>query len=200
MNGNHLMVLGTGTADIFDRVVEEANREAGFSLVKMPASFGPSDQLAFVGRQVPVISFFAGLHRDYHQPSDDFERLNLAGMRRIALFASQVAASIADATPRPRYVGSDAPPGKSRPVFGCVPDLAYDGQGVALGTLTPGGPAERAGLKAGDVVVQFGGRPIAGTPEFAVELGKHHSGDLVKVQVQRGQQHLNFDVTLDPSK
>src|SRR5690606_20268026 len=79
-----LIVHGTGTAKEFDALVDRFGKEHGFQITKKPGGFGPSDHASFYGAKVPVLFYFTGTHTDYHRPSDDFDKLNIAGMRRVA--------------------------------------------------------------------------------------------------------------------
>jgi hypothetical protein len=108
-----LTVGGTGSAAEFSALVDDLNRHYGFQLTKSPAGFGPSDHLPFYGRKIPVMHFFTGLHEDYHKTSDRWEKLNLAGMRRIAGMVTEVVVALANARERPKYV-APAPPLRSR--------------------------------------------------------------------------------------
>ena len=108
-----LTVGGSGSATEFSPLLDDLNRQCGFKLTKSPAGFGPSDQLPFYGRQVPVMHFFTGLHEDYHKTTDRSEKLNLAGMRRIAGMVTDVVVALANAPQRPKYV-APAPPFRSR--------------------------------------------------------------------------------------
>jgi len=104
-----LTVGGVGTAARFGELLDQANRSHRFQLAKSPAGFGPSDQLTFHARRVPVMHFFSGLHEDYHKPTDDPEKLNLPGMRRIAEIVGEITVALANGEDRPQFVWAEAP-------------------------------------------------------------------------------------------
>jgi len=104
-----LTVGGVGTAARFGDLLDQANRSHRFQLAKSPAGFGPSDQLTFHARRVPVMHFFTGLHEDYHKPTDDPEKLNLPGMRRIAEIVGEITVALANGEDRPQFVWAEAP-------------------------------------------------------------------------------------------
>jgi hypothetical protein len=199
-----LIVHGTGTAMEFDALVDRLGKEAGFEITKKPGGFGPSDHSSFYGAQVPVLFFFTGSHKDYHRPSDDHDKLNIGGMRRIGDLVVQVATTLAEAEERPKYVevkgAGDLGGGGDRPYFGSIPDFAQEEPGYALSGVTKGGPADRAGLKAGDNIVQFGDSKIGNLEDFDSALRKYKAGDKVPVVVKRGGQQVNLEVTLDPPR
>jgi hypothetical protein len=199
LRNDQLMVLGTGTSKLFEELADRVPAE-GLKIAKLPVGAGPSDQLAFYSHNIPVLHFFTGVHSDYHRPSDTFETLNVPGMRRVAKYVEEVATAIASA-PRPEFVATPARKmglsSGNRPLFGSVPDFGSEGDGFRLAEVLEGGPAAKAGLKAGDVVVEFGGEKIGGLEEFTAALEKHKAGDKVKTVVRRGAETLSFEVTLD---
>ena len=90
--------------------------------------------------------------------------------------------------------------GGTRPYFGSIPDFGRETAGYALMDVKQGGPADRAGIRSGDVVIQFGKSKIGGLEDFDSALRNYKSGDKVPVVVQRGEQELSFTVTLDPPR
>jgi putative serine protease PepD len=90
------------------------------------------------------------------------------------------------------------------PVVGVVLDLTYRGNGARIqpaggsrAPVTPGGPAERAGLQPGDVIVDVDGEPVGSYEEFVVSIRSHQPGETVQLTVQRGGEEFQVDVTLD---
>lgn len=78
------------------------------------------------------------------------------------------------------------------PVIGALVDPYYEGEGVQVATeaqggqepVTPGGPAEAAGLKAGDVIVAIDGRPVTDADELIVAIRARAPGDAVILTVR----------------
>ena len=60
-----------------------------------------------------------------------------------------------------------------------------------------GSPADKAGLKKGDVMISFGGAAIANLQDFTFQLRSRKVGDVVKVIVLREGKELSVDVTLE---
>lgn len=199
LRDDKLMVNGSGTAKSFDALLDRLNSRYGFLLAKSPSGYAPSDQMLFYAKQVPVLQFFTGTHEDYHRPSDDFEKLSVSGMRRIALFVTDLAAAIGDGDRRPEYVALTPPvrTGGQRPYFGSIPEFAHNGQGYILSGVVKGSPAERAGLQQGDVIVRFGGSKVGNLEDFDAALRRYHGGDRVPVIALRGNQERTFEVTLE---
>jgi hypothetical protein len=200
-----LIVHGTGTASEFDGLADRFGKQFGFQVTKKPSGFGPSDHSSFYGAKVPVLFFFTGSHKDYHRPSDDVDKLNVAGMRRVGDLVADVAIALAEAPDRPHYQevqggGETLGGGGDRPYFGSIPDFAQEEPGYALTGVTKGGPAERAGIKAGDIIIQFGDSKIGNLEDFDSALRKFKAGDKVPVVVKRGAQPVKLEVTLDPPR
>lgn len=202
LNENKLILQGCNTAAEFDGIVDRLNERLAFQITRKPGGFGPSDHSSFYAKQVPVIHFFTGTHSDYHRPSDDVEKLNLEGMRRIAELVAGMAIEIAEAPQRPTYQRSTAgmPRGggdSSRPYFGSVPDFSQDQPGYALMSVSEEGPAEKAGLKGGDIIVRLGESKIGGLEDFDSALRKFKAGDKVPVTILRDKQERVVEVILE---
>ena len=203
LQDDKLIVHGTGTATTFDAMVDDLNSSYDFEITKSPGGFGPSDHTSFYTKKIPVLHIFTGSHRDYHRPSDDVDKLNIIGMRRIGEFVGDITAAIAGADERPVYQETKRPEmarGGSRPYLGSIPDFSREVEGYALMGVSPGSPAERAGIKEGDVIIQFGESKIGGLEDIDGALRKYKAGDSVPVVVLRGEDEQTISVTLDPPK
>lgn len=205
LKDNKLIVYGTGTAKEFDALVDDLNKKYEFDITRKPGGFGPSDHASFYGKKIPVFHLFTGTHTDYHRPSDDADKLNIEGMRRITALTTEMVARIADADQKPTYVenkkhesiASSGTPGSGvRPYFGSIPDYADEVDGLPLTGVSPGGPADKAGVKGGDIIVQFGESKISGIEDFEGALRKHKAGEKVKVKILRGKDMVELEVTL----
>ena len=204
LTDNKLVVYGTGTAKTFDDMIEEFNKDYQFKITKHPGGTGPSDHATFYAKKIPVFHFFTGTHKQYHRPSDDFDLINLPGMVKVTQLVTQVAETIAAAPERPEFVQvkskrTDRPAG-DRLYFGSIPDFAGDQPGYAIMGVTSGGPAEKAGLKSGDVIVQLGENKIGNLEDFDSALRKFKAGDKVPVVVKREGKDVKLEVVLDPPR
>ena len=195
---NKLTVYGTGTAESFDALVNETNKRYGFEIKKEPSGYGPSDHQSFYQAKVPVFHFFTGTHKDYHRPSDDSDKVNVDGMAKITRMVGDIVESLADREAAPKYVQIKRKPrvGGSRPYLGTVPDLTRDVEGYALLSVTDDGPAARAGIKGGDVIVRFGDRRIGSLDDIDRALREHKPGNKVNVVVQRDGEEIELTVKL----
>ncbi|TWU01786.1 M28 family peptidase [Neorhodopirellula pilleata] len=194
---NELTVYGTESADVMDTILDEANSKAGFKLDRIGSGYGPSDHASFYGAGVPVLFFFTGLHSDYHRPSDDFEKLNLDGMRRITDMICQVSERLATIPERPVYnqTENNVQIRRQLTVFMGV-QLSQQPAEVVFSSILADGPAEAAGLLAGDRLVAVGGKPITQLDALFEQLRRRSPGDKLPLEVRRGDEVLKLDVTL----
>ncbi|MEJ7637934.1 MAG: M20/M25/M40 family metallo-hydrolase [Singulisphaera sp.] len=200
-----LTVYGTGTTPGIDTLVDALGKSSGFAIKKIADGFGPSDQQSFYVKDIPVLFAFTGTHRDYHRPSDDTERINFPGMERIADFAELLVLDLARRPERPAFVKvarrggrGGADPGRVAvsAYLGSIPSYDDDNKGVKLSGVREGSPAEKGGLKGGDVIVGFGGKPVATIYDYTESLGRYKPGDTVDVVVKRDGTETKLKVTL----
>ncbi|REJ95871.1 MAG: M20/M25/M40 family metallo-hydrolase [Planctomycetota bacterium] len=197
---DRLTVFGTGTSPAWDAWIDAAAEEEGLVLAKKPEGFGPSDHSSFYAKQIPVLHLFTGTHSDYHRPTDDWDKINFEGIERIADLVETLTVEVARTEERPEYVEvqgrASMTRSGSRPYFGSIPDFSSDADGYALQGVAPGSPAEKGGLKGGDVIIKFGGAAIGGLDDFDLALRKYTAGQEVEVVVRRGAEEVTVSVTL----
>lgn len=201
--GPALTVGGVGTAVEWTKVIADANATAHLKLTSNKGGFGASDHSSFYAIDTPVLFFFTGAHEDYHKPSDTADRLDYRGMGRVLEFATTVARRVADAPLPPTFQKvTDEGAGERRGFkvrTGAIPEYGFEGPGVKLSGARGGSPADKAGLKAGDIVVSFGGRDIRNIYDYMYALGDHKAGDVVTLVIKRGAGTLTLVVTLEAS-
>jgi len=203
LDDDKLIVQGVDTSPEFGPLIDATNQHQHFKITRQPGGFGPSDHSSFYAQKIPVMHFFTGAHKDYHRPSDDFDKINVAGMRRVAEMVAEAAEALATAEQRPEFVQTKAPAsmgGGDRPYFGSIPDFAPTEPGYWLSGVTHAGPAEKGGLKAGDGIIRLGDSRIGNLEDFDSALRKHKAGEKVPVVVKRAGQELTLTVTLDPPR
>ncbi len=203
MKSDTVFVLGSKTSSEWDGILREASaRDAGL-VVKSDSStpFGSSDQQSFYAKKLPVLFFFTGLHPDYHRPSDTWDKVNAEGTARILRLVADVLERAGRSPQRlaftPLPEAAPARSGSFRVYLGTIPDYAATVEGVTLQGVREGGPAEKAGLKAGDVIVEFAGKKIRNVEEYTVVLSEIKPGVPVAVVVLRGSDRLTL--TLIPA-
>lgn len=196
---NDLIVYGTGTSSKWINILDDKN-EYDLNLTFNEEGFGPSDHSSFYGKKVPVLFFFSGTHSDYHKPSDDADKINVAGQEKVLRYIYDVALTITNSETRPDYISVERKDtGKmtgTKVYVGTVPDFAGEVDGYKLGGVTDGSPAAKAGLQAGDIITQFGDKKISNIYDFTYALGNYVPGDKVKVIVKRGEENIDVEIEL----
>ncbi len=200
LEGDRLTVFGTGTAPVWNDWLEPAAEATHLQLAKKPEGLGPSDHASFYARRIPVLHLFTGTHSDYHRPSDDWDKINYAGMTQVIDLVESLVVRVAEATEPPQYVEvqgrASIERDGARPYFGSIPDFSSDAEGYAIQGVAPGSPAELAGVKGGDVIVRRGGSQIGGLDDFDLALRKFSAGQEVEVVVLRSGQEVTLKATL----
>jgi hypothetical protein len=199
LKDSSLIVYGTGTSSSWKDILNKYN-DYGFKLTFNDEGFGPSDHSSFYGKKIPVLFFFTGTHEDYHKPSDDTEKINLAGEKNILDYVYDIAMDIDNTPERPDYLLVEKKQtGQmfARKVYvGTVPDFASNVDGYKISGVSEGSPAQLAGLQGGDIIISFGGKKISNIYDFTYALGDFVPGDVVDVIVKRGKEQITFQVKL----
>ena len=85
------------------------------------------------------------------------------------------------------------------PIIGVVLNTAYTGQGAEISEITPGGPAQEAGFRVGDVITGFNGRQVADSTELVVAIRSYAPGEQIEITVSRNGQSSTIPLTLGSS-
>ena len=200
---NRVTVFGAHSANQLSGIVAAEAAKLGLE-IRESDGIGRSDNISFYNNKVPALHFFSGIHADYHRPGDTWDKLNYDGMSRIADLVLGIARRIADATEQIKFVAlpslqpasdaGEAPP--LRAYFGSIPDYDSGDAGVRLAGVSPGSPAALAGLREGDVIIQFAGARIQNIEDLMEQLGAKKPGDQVEVVVLRSGAPLTAKATL----
>ena len=207
---NTVTVFGTGTALEWEQVVNAASARLAqpLKLAFSPDGYGPSDHASFTAAGVPVLHFFTNTHVDYHRPTDDWDKIDGEGIARIAELGADVAGSLAGRggtvavaiTPvrqerPPAPTGGEASRGYG-PYFGTIPDMTPRDFGLRITGVREGSPAEKAGLRGGDVIVEFDGKPVEDIYAYTYALRDKKPGDVVRVVVEREGTRITMTAVL----
>jgi hypothetical protein len=198
---------GVGTGSTFKTILEQAQKqEPNFKIEYSAGGYSASDHTSFVAKKIPVLFFFSGLHSDYHKPSDTWDKINAPSAAQLLNLVGDVAVQLAEAPSRPTFITvvEDKPVsgggGGYGPYFGSIPDFGEVKDGVRFSDVRPGSPAAKAGLKAGDILVQFGDKPIHNLYDFTDALRRSKVGEVVEVKVLRDGQPVTASVKLEQRK
>ena len=193
----NVMAYGVATGVGFDAVLKQANEGLGLNVKPSADGFGGSDQTAFVTAGVPVLFFFTGSHSDYHKPSDTADKLNVADQALICALVYKTAAILDAAPNRPKFVKVETPKmsgGFGGTGLGTLPDYAYEGKGLRLSGVRANSPADRAGLKAGDIIVKLGDFKIENIYDYMNALKQSTAGVETTAVVRRDDKDMTVKV------
>ncbi|MCD9185827.1 MAG: M20/M25/M40 family metallo-hydrolase [Pyrinomonadaceae bacterium] len=175
-----------------------------FNLQLSEDGFGPSDHASFYGKQIPVLFFFTGTHEDYHKPSDTPEKINYAGVLKIANFVSELVKTVDVNPTKPTYkVAQSAGMMGGRMninvSLGTVPGYGDSTDGMLIDGVRTGSPADKAGLKGGDKIVKLAGKEVRNVQDYMVVLGDLKAGEEYEIVIMRGTEKMTMKIVPAPA-
>ena len=197
LRNGRLIVYGARSAKEFPALLDSLNWYAGFDLKAQGDGYGPSDQSSFYAAKRPVLHLFTDLHEDYHRTTDDWQKVNLDGLKRVADFTLGLVTALANRrvpltfldlpAPTPAHTSSplSTTPGYGA-YLGTVPDMTGAPGGVRLVGVRAGSPAEKAGLRGDDIITRIGSTETPDLQAMTDALRSHRPGDSVDIVVRRG--------------
>ncbi|MGZ3949840.1 MAG: M28 family peptidase [Flavisolibacter sp.] len=158
---------------------------------------GPSDHTSFYLKNIPVLFYFTGLHQDYHKPTDDYDKINYTGEMTVVKHILSVIetedkqkAKIAFTKTRDKQMTAST----FSVTLGIMPDYTFNGMGVRVDGVSDNRPAQKAGIKAGDVILSIGDYKTNSLETYMQALGKFKKGDKTMVTYARNGQTLSSAV------
>jgi aminopeptidase N len=219
--GKKLSVVATGSASEWQHIFRGAGFVTGVEPRLIPEALESSDQKSFIDKGVPAVQIFTDPHVDYHRPGDTPDKIDGPGLVKVATFVEEGIVYLGEReqpltntiasmkgegpAPAPKASPDGTPagpppqpgPGPGRRVtFGTMPDFAFPGPGVKVAGVTPGSPAEKAGVREGDVLLEVDGKDVVNLQGFAGILRGLSPGQTVKVVLSRGGAKQTLDVTV----
>ncbi len=200
-----LVVFGTETAQEWKTLLKHT--KTPMKITSLAEGYGPSDHTSFFLNDIPVLHVFTGSHLDHHQPTDTPDKLNYKGMDTIISWLVDVL----EATDTHKTLTFQKPSGRhgtpqmaTSPRFrvrlGTMPDYTYSGKGVRLNGVRKDSPAEKAGLKKGDTIIQVGQRKIQNVYDYTYALSELKPGEKVKIVVLRENKKVELTIIPEPLK
>lgn len=201
---DRLVIYGTGTGHTFNSLVDLANQRFDFKLYRVPGGNAPSDSDSFYRKKIPVLFLFSGTHPDYHKPTDLPEKINLQGLKKAADMSAFLLEQLADG-PRPQFQATrggwedptdNRPKMRTGPKIGIMPgNYEEEDRGVLVGGVSPGGPAEKAGIKENDLIIEVAGKPVKNIGQYMAIMASQKTGQALEVKVLRAGKTITLIVT-----
>ena len=192
-----LTLNGVGTSPQFEKTISLIKTDTNqIKIVTTKSGLGPSDHASFYIENIPVVHFFSGQHEDYHKPSDDENLINYMGMVNSLDVMEQLISLNNKKGKLPFTKTQDATAGRTKfkVTLGVMPDYSYSGKGMRIDGVTDGKPAQKAGLKKGDIITKLGDMPVNGIEDYMVGLGKINPENPSTVVVLRGDEVLTLPI------
>lgn len=189
-----LLVYGVGTSPTWVPLLDKTNTY--FSIKKDSSGIGPSDQTSFYLKDIPVLHFFTGQHSDYHKPSDDAEKINFSGEKRVLEYIVELI-NETNSMPKLTFTKTTSPISTStkwKVTMGVMPDYAFEGEGMRIDGVSDNKPAFKAGIKTGDVVLKLGNLNVKNVQDYMKALSVFNKGDKTSVIVKRGSENLSLEL------
>ncbi len=198
-DSTHVLTIGGyGTSPEWGPVFASFNKKRSGLIFKFDSSgTGPSDHTSFYRKDIPVLFYFTGLHPDYHKPSDDYDKINYNGELEVI---KNIFAVISYLNNKSRLTFTQTRETQTTTsarfsvTMGIMPDYTYPGSGVKADGVIDGKPAQKAGLQAGDVIIQLGDFNVSTIENYMQALGKFKKGEKAIVKFNRGDKTMEAEV------
>lgn len=203
IRNSKIYIGGIGTGSTFGSLLDETSANHQFKIDRAQTGYSSSDHTSFIGKRIPVLFFFSGLHSDYHRPTDTWEKIVGGSAVDLLDMIAEVVTKIREASKPPEFIQIDSlrvengRPGGYGPYFGSVPDFGEIENGVMFADIRPGSPADKAGLQPGDILIQFRDKVINNLYDFTYALRSSKAGEAVEVKILRGEQKISVQVALE---
>lgn len=197
-----LVLQGIGSSPYWPSAIESKNAIIGLPVTLSDDTQLPTDASSFYQAGVPILSAFTGSHVDYHTPRDTPEKLNYVDAARIAKLMGLITRSLAtvEADGLPKYVKvapklKQAARSGGRAYLGTVPSYGDDVVGVKLSDVSKGGPADKAGVRGGDIIVGMSGKEIENIYDYTAIIDALKIGQETTIVVKRNGERLELKIT-----
>ena len=190
-----LTIGGYGTSPTWGQLINK--NDAYFKINPDSSGSGPSDHTSFYRKNIPVLFFFTGSHKDYHKPSDDADKINYEGEVKIINYIENIITQTNNMDKLVFTKTHEAAAGKNtfKVSLGIMPDYTYSGSGVRVDGVSDNRPAQKAGIKTDDVLIQLGDYKFSDVQTYMDALNKFNKGESTNVKLMRGKEELILPIT-----
>jgi len=201
---NKLTIFGAGSASEWVHIFRGVGFVTGIKSNVVKNDFGSSDHSSFLEKNIPAIQLFSGANADFHNPSDTVEKLDLPGMVKVATVLKETVTYLSE---RETFLENLLDASKNKPKegkqksgrkvsLGTVPDFGFEGKGVLVSDVVPKSPADKAGIKANDIIIGINADEVTSLRSFSNVLRKYKPSDDVIVKIKREDNVLEISATL----
>jgi aminopeptidase N len=196
MQKNRLLILGAGSAGEWVHIFRGAGYLAGVEIEAVTEELDSSDQKSFQEAGVPAVQLFTGPHEDYHSPADTIEKINPAGLVKVASVVKEAVEYLVQREqPLTLTAGSvmrtgTETKGERKVTFGIIPDFTYEGKGCKVSEVVQGSPAEASGMKEGDIIIRINGTDVQRLKDLSDILKSLKPGEKISVVFMRSKTEM----------
>ena len=193
-----LVLQAVGSSSVWPKEIEQRNAPIGLPITTQNDPHLPTDSATFYLRGVPTLNAFTGSHADYHMPSDTAEKLNYERAVQITKLMGLITRSLAVDDKKPDFKEMATPKnqgtrGGMRVYLGTIPDYSQgDTKGVKLSGVSSIGPAAKAGVKGGDIIIQLGGKEVLNIYDYTSLMGELKVGKETSITVLREGKEMTL--------
>lgn len=202
-----VQVTCAGSCAEWTGLLEEAGKGLDLELAPTTANVGGSDHMPFLQRKVPAVHFFTGFHANYHRPDDHVDKIDFDHAAKVGRCVTKLVYLLANLAERPKYVNQGGARAGGGPRLGITPGAEVDEErakeiglseeegGLAIDSVEDGSVADRAGILAGDILLEFNGvkLPRSGAlRKVRALLRKIKEGDEAPVVVWRDGKRVEL--------
>lgn len=200
---NHLQIQGIGSSGSWPALIEELALQNQISVIAQKDPYLPTDSITFYLKDIPSISFFTGVHTDYHSPRDIYEKINYEGLiqvvKLVKAFTEKINQLPADHLKFEKVEGAERSKGSERSFriyLGTIPDYSQEGvTGVRVSGVSKNSPAEKAGILAKDIIVEFNGKTIESIHDYVFGLQSAEPKKEITIKIRRGVDTVSLKIT-----
>lgn len=188
LKGDKLLVLNSSSAREWKFIFMGASYVTGVQSELITQDLDASDQRSFIEVGVPAVQFFTTPHEDYHKPTDTPDKIDAAGLVKVATFGREALLYLADREEPLTFQGQVKTDDKKSQTTserkvstGTMPDFTYSGEGVRIADLSADSPAAKGGLQKGDVITKLGKFQVKKLSDYSDALKTYKPGDVVEI-------------------
>jgi hypothetical protein len=192
-----LVLQGVGSSSDWISILKNIKMPHPIPFITQNDPYLPTDSTSFYIHGVPTLNFFTGAHENYHTPRDKPETLNYNGIKNISELLVNLILTIETKSTPISYVETEKSHTKLKREFkiylGTIPDYASsDVKGVKISGVAKNSPAQNAGIKQDDIIIELAGKSIHDIYDYTFELNGLQVGKPVKLAVLRNQKKVNL--------
>lgn len=192
-----LTIGGYGTSPQWSDLINSTMNKKLFILNVDSSGTGPSDHTSFYLKSIPVLFFFTGIHSDYHKPTDRADKINYPGELQVIKLIYAITQKM-DGMNKPVFAKTHDRQFGVAPAFnvtlGIMPDYSFPGSGLRIDAISEGRPAEKAGLRTGDIITRLGNYSVISLQTYMDALSKFNRDDQTTVVFLRGNEEMKAAV------